>query len=104
MLGVVENLTRNSSGGILNQHGNEYIIRGMLSTADEDEMGRAVIRIENGLPITLEQVADVRIGAKTPRLGTASERGKPAVLMTVTKQPNTNSLELTKNSTEPSPN
>ena len=95
VLGVVENLTRNSSGGILNQHGNEYIIRGMLSTADEDEMGRAVIRIENGLPITLEQVADVRIGAKTPRLGTASERGKPAVLMTVTKQPNTNSLELT---------
>ena len=53
VLGVVENLTRNSSGGILNQHGNEYIIRGMLSTADEDEMGRAVIRIENGLPITL---------------------------------------------------
>ena len=95
VLGVVENLTRNSSGGILNQHGNEYIIRGMLSTADEDEMGRAVIRIENGLPVTLEQVADVRIGAKTPRLGTASERGKPAVLMTVTKQPNTNSLELT---------
>lgn len=41
----------------------------MLSTADEDEMGRAVIRIENGLPITLEQVADVRIGAKTPRPG-----------------------------------
>ena len=47
VLGVVENLTRNSSGGILNQHGNEYIIRGMLSTADEDELGRAVIHVEN---------------------------------------------------------
>ena len=49
----------------------------------------------DGIPVLLENVADVKIGAKSPRLGVASERGKPAVLMTVTKQPNTNTLELT---------
>ena len=45
--------------------------------------------------ILLEDIADVRIGAKLPKLGTASERGKPAVLLTVTKQPATSTLELT---------
>ena len=46
-------------------------------------------------PHLLEDIADVRIGAKLPKLGTASERGKPAVLLTVTKQPATSTLELT---------
>ena len=43
----------------------------------------------------ISDVADVRIGAKAPKLGLASEKGKPAVLITVTKQPSTNTLELT---------
>lgn len=97
VLAVVENLSRNSSGGVLNQYGNEYIVRGLLSTADETEMGKAVVKTIDGMPVLLEDVTEVRIGAKSPRLGVASERGKPAVLMTVTKQPSTNSLELTEN-------
>lgn len=47
------------------------------------------------MPVTLADVADVRIGAQQPKLGLASERGKPAVLLTVTKQPNTGTIELT---------
>ncbi len=80
---------------MLNQYGNEYIIRGMLSTTSAEEMGKAVIKTVGGNPILLEHIADVRTGAKAPKMGIASEKGKPAVLMTVTKQPNTNSLELT---------
>ena len=49
----------------------------------------------DGAPVTLEDVADVRIGAQQPKLGVASEKGKPAVLITVTKQPNTGTIELT---------
>lgn len=95
---VVEEMSRNANGGILNQYGNEYIVRGILSTTDPKQMGKAVIRTSpEGIPVLLEDVAEVRIGAKFPRLGIASERGKAAVLMTVTKQPNTNSLELTEN-------
>lgn len=95
VMNVVNDLSRNSNGGVLNQYGNEYIIRGMLSTTSADDMGKAVIKTAGGNPILLEHVADVRTGAKAPKMGVASERGKPAVLMTVTKQPNTNSLELT---------
>ena len=49
----------------------------------------------NNFPVTLEDIADVTIGPKAPKLGTASERGKSAVLMTITKQPATSTLELT---------
>ena len=95
VMNVVNDLSRNSNGGVLNQYGNEYIIRGMLSTTSADDMGKAVVKTAGGNPILLEHVANVRTGAKTPKMGVASERGKPAVLMTVTKQPSTNSLELT---------
>lgn len=93
---AVKGMNQNASGGTLYEYGNEYIVRGLLSTNDIDEMKKAVVKTsENGLPITLDAVADVRIGPKTPVLGVASNDGKPAVLLTVTKQPNTNTLALT---------
>jgi len=93
---AVKGMNQNASGGTLYEYGNEYIVRGLLSTNDIDELKRAVVKTsENGLPITLDAVADVRIGPKTPVLGVASNDGKPAVLLTVTKQPNTNTLALT---------
>ena len=100
-LSEVMNATRemnlNANGGVLYEYGNEYIVRGVLSTDQIEQVAKAVVR-SNGTssaPILLEDIADVRIGAKLPKLGTASERGKPAVLMTVTKQPATSTLELT---------
>lgn len=93
---AVKGMNQNASGGTLYEYGNEYIVRGILSTNDIDELKKAVVKTsENGLPITLDAIADVRIGPKTPVLGVASNDGKPAVLLTVTKQPNTNTLALT---------
>lgn len=93
---AVKGMNQNASGGTLYEYGNEYIVRGLPSTNDIDEMKKAVVKTsENGLPITLDAIADVRIGPKTPVLGVASNDGKPAVLLTVTKQPNTNTLALT---------
>lgn len=93
---AVKGMNQNASGGTLYEYGNEYIVRGLLSTNDIDELKKAMVKTsENGLPITLDAVADVRIGPKTPVLGVASNDGKPAVLLTVTKQPNTNTLALT---------
>ena len=93
---AVKGMNQNASGGTLYEYGNEYIVRGLLSTSDIDELKKAVVKTsENGLPITLDAIADVRIGPKTPVLGVASNDGKPAVLLTVTKQPNTNTLALT---------
>ena len=87
----------NANGGVLYEYGNEYIVRGVIAETDAAEMGRAVVKAatSGGRPVLLEDIADVRIGAKVPKLGTASERGKPAVLLTVTKQPATSTLELT---------
>ena len=66
-----------------------------MATTRVEEIGKAVIKTVDDFPITLADIANVQIGAKTPKLGVASEKGKPAVLVTVTKQPGTNTLELT---------
>ena len=93
---VTRGMNQNTNGGVIYEYGNEYIVRGVVSTQDVQEMAASVIKTtDSGLPITLEDVADVRIGAQQPKLGLASERGKPAVLLTVTKQPNTGTIELT---------
>lgn len=95
VLGVVDGISRNATGGILYEYGNEYIVQGILSTTNVEDFGKAVVKTVEDYPITLADVARVQVGAKAPKLGLASERGKPAVLVTVTKQPNTNTLELT---------
>lgn len=95
VLNVVKNMNQNTSGGVLNEYGNEYIIRGMLSTNNLSELKKTVVKIVNDVPILIESIAEVTVGNKAPKLGTASERGKPAVLMTVTKQPATSTMELT---------
>ena len=97
VLTATRGMNINANGGVLYEYGNEYIVRGLLATTDAAEMGRSVVRAGTGgsAPIRLEDIAEVRIGAKLPRLGTASEKGKPAVLLTVTKQPDTSTLELT---------
>ena len=92
---AVENLNQNASGGVLYEYGNEYIVRGMLSTTDAAQIGKGVIKTVDDVPILIEDVAQVTTGPKLPQLGLASERTKPAVLVTVTKQPHTNTLELT---------
>lgn len=95
VMAATREMNLNVNGGVLYEHGNEYIVRGVLSVTDVKQMERAVIRKVGDAPVLLSDIADVRIAPNEPRLGTASERTKPAVLVTVTKQPNTNTLELT---------
>ncbi len=95
---AVKGMNQNAAGGTLYEYGNEYIVRGVLSTSDIEEMKKAVVKTsKNGSPVTLEAISDVKIGPKTPVLGLASNDGRQAVILTVTKQPATNSLELTRN-------
>ena len=95
VLAVTRNMNRNANGGVLYEYDNEYIIRGVLSTANAEEIGKGVVKIVGDFPVLLENIATVKIGSKSPKLGTASERAKPAVLITVTKQPNTSTIDLT---------
>lgn len=95
VIGVVTKMNQNTAGGVLYEYGNEYIIRGILSTNKISELGKAVIKTTNDIPVLLENIADVKIGNKAPKLGIASNRAKAAVLLTITKQPSTSTLELT---------
>lgn len=95
VISATESMNRNSTGGVLYEYGNEYIIRGLLSTDDIDGIGHAVVRMQGDVPITLNNIAEIAVGPKAPVLGVASHRGKPAVLMTVTKQPDASTALLT---------
>lgn len=84
----------NASGGSIYEYGNEYLIKGNIATTDTQEIGQASVRSESGVNVRLCDIAEIKIAAKTPRIGSASVRTEPAVLLTVTKQPGAGSIEL----------
>lgn len=95
VMAVTRGMNQNTNGGVIYEYGNEYIVRGVVSTSDVDRMARSVVKTVGGVPVMLEDVAEVKVGSQQPKLGVASEKGKSAVLITVTKQPNTGTIELT---------
>lgn len=97
VLAASRNMNDNANGGIIYEYGNEYIVRGEISTTDVDAIGRAVVKRIGKMPVVLSDVADVVVTDKSPKLGMASVEGNPAVLITVKKQPNTGTIALTEN-------
>ncbi len=93
---AVENMNANSSGGVLYDYGNEYLIKGDISTTSTEDIAKAVVKADETGIVLLSDIATVTTGPKQPRLGAASVEGNPAVLVTVTKQPGTGTIELTK--------
>ncbi len=84
----------NTSGGFLPSQGREYLVRQLGHTTRIEDLQRVVVGSHNGQPILLMQVADVRIAAATKR-GDASYQGKPAVILSVQKQPGADSVRVT---------
>ena len=87
-------LSGNSTGGIIRDYGNEYALRGIGRTCDVDELGRTFVTMHNGHPVRLSDVAEVRIGS-APKQGYASCNATPAVILSISKQPNINTLRVT---------
>ncbi len=92
---ALRDVNANSAGGIIQGYGNEYVVKADVSTEDACELGNTVISADDGKIITLNDIARIGPGGKTPRTGVASYRGAPAVIMTVTKQPGTGTIRLT---------
>lgn len=92
---ICKGISQNSSGSAVRQYGNEYAVRGMARTADVDELGNSFIKSVNGKPVRVRDVAEVKIGGAV-KMGHASQNAKPAIILAISKQPNTNTLELTK--------
>ncbi|MBC8267048.1 MAG: efflux RND transporter permease subunit [Flavobacteriales bacterium] len=91
---AAKNSNSNASGGVVSQYGNQYIIRGEGKTTSLEDIGNSLIKVVNGIPIKIEDVAVVKIGEST-KIGNSSFSGKDAVLLTIFKQPNANTLNLT---------
>ena len=94
---AVTDINSNRSGGVIYDYGNEYLIKIDMHTTATDQLSKSVIRSDERGVITIGDVATVSMGTKSPKLGVASERTKPAVLMTVAKQPATSTTKLTAN-------
>jgi Cu/Ag efflux pump CusA len=94
VMNAATNANRNAAGGFLSQYNNEYLVRGMGRTNDTVQLASGVVKTNQGLPVLLSDVGDLTVGA-APKIGSGSLKGEPAIIMTVMKQPNTNTLELT---------
>lgn len=95
VLEAVEGMNNNTSGGVMYDYGNEYLIKADVSTTDPNELSQSVVRSDDRGIVTLADIATVAVANQEPRLGVASEKAKPAVLITVTKQPSTGTITLT---------
>ena len=93
---ICKSISQNSSGSAVRQYGNEYAVRGMARTADIEELGNSYIKSKNKKPVKIRDVAEVKIGGAV-KMGHASQDAKPAIILSISKQPNTNTLDLTTN-------
>ncbi|MEB2779920.1 efflux RND transporter permease subunit [Algoriphagus sp. C2-6-M1] len=84
----------NAPGGVLNEFGNQYIIKGSGRAYAVEDLQEAVLKQVNGQSIKIKDVATVQIGA-ADKIGDGSLNASPAVILTVSKQPDVNTLELT---------
>jgi CzcA family heavy metal efflux pump len=91
---VCKGISQNSSGGVVRQYGNEYVVRGMARTSDLQTLSSSYIKSNNGKPVRIYDVAEIIIGSGV-KMGYASENGKPSVILSISKQPNANTVDLT---------
>ncbi len=91
---AVARASRSPAAGFHVEGGQEYLVRGLGRARSPDDISAAVVRVENGIPLRVGDLAAVEWGAE-PARGTASYKNQPAVILSVQKQPGTNTLELT---------
>ncbi|MBU1579119.1 MAG: efflux RND transporter permease subunit, partial [Bacteroidetes bacterium] len=91
---VCKGISQNSTGSVVRQFGNEYVVRGIARTSETEELGNTFVKMVNGKPIRVADMAEVIIGS-APKMGYASGNAKPAVIISISKQPNVNTLEVT---------
>ncbi|MDE6120518.1 MAG: efflux RND transporter permease subunit, partial [Muribaculaceae bacterium] len=98
VMSATDGFNSNAGGGVLYEYGNEYIVKADINTSDPSELAAAVVRAgPDGDIVTLGDIATVAVGGRLPRLGLASVRTRPAVIVTVTKQPGEGTIGLTRN-------
>jgi Cu(I)/Ag(I) efflux system membrane protein CusA/SilA len=92
---ALSEISNNSTGGFIDINDQEYLIRPLGRVTSLEEIENSVVGIHLGKPVLVKDIATVQIGAKTKR-GEASINGQHSIVMTIQKQPNANTIELTK--------
>ncbi|MDE6065380.1 MAG: CusA/CzcA family heavy metal efflux RND transporter [Duncaniella sp.] len=92
---AVTGMNSNAAGGVLYDYGNEYIIKGDITTSDVNDIANTVIISDANRLVRISDIAEVAARPQEPKLGAASVNATPAVLVTVTKQPGAGTIELT---------
>jgi len=92
---VCKGISQNSTGGVVRQYDNEYVVRGLGRSADLKVLGNSLVRQNNGWPIFVKDVADVVVEPAV-KMGYASQNASPAIIISISKQPSTNTLDLTR--------
>lgn len=93
---VCEGISQNSTGGVVREYGNEFVVRGIARTSDLEELANTYVKTINDKPVFIGDIAEVVIGSAL-KMGYASENAKPAIIISISKQPNANTLEVTEN-------
>lgn len=96
MEAVCQSMCVNSVGGVVRDFGNEYALRGMGRTTDLEELSKTYIKTINDKPVVVSDVAEVVLGSAV-KMGFASLNAEDAIILSISKQPNINTLEVTKN-------
>ncbi len=93
-----ESLNQNGSGGVIYDYGNEYLIKAEVHSNNPEDIAKSIVRSNaEGETVTIGDIADVVIGAQSPKLGTASVKTQNAVLVTATKQRGASTEKITEN-------
>lgn len=92
---AAEQSNENSSGGSYMDLGSEYLIRGIGRVQNIEDIKNSVVALRGNIPVLIKDIADIKIGPSI-KFGDGSKDAKPAVILTLQKQPQTNTLELTK--------
>jgi HME family heavy-metal exporter len=94
LVGALRQFSANTGGGFIDQHTQEYLIRNIGRTTRLEDLRNLVVTYKAGQPLLLHQIADVDFAARVKR-GDAGVNGKPAVILSVQKQPGADTTRLT---------
>lgn len=91
---AVEQLNYNTSGGFIEQYGQQYLISTIGRIKNKEQLEEALVQMKGEVPIRIRDLAEVEV-KPAQKVGEGSVNGKNAMIMTILKQPDMNTLELT---------
>lgn len=92
---ALSKISENTTGGFIDLGDKEFLIRPLGRAETVEDLERSAIGMHLGRPVLVRDVAQVRIGPR-PSRGAASVNARPAVVMTIQKQPGASTTELTR--------